>query len=66
MLQVFFIDVSALLYPSAILSFVTPFMDMKFEIHAEVLLEPFWVSTPVGELVVARRVNRSFPISLSY
>ncbi|KAH0776525.1 hypothetical protein KY290_007936 [Solanum tuberosum] len=38
---------------------------MKFEILPEVLVEPFSVSTPVGNLVVARKVYRICPISLS-
>ncbi|KAH0644675.1 hypothetical protein KY284_032559 [Solanum tuberosum] len=49
----------------ATLSFVTPSVAMKFEILSEVLLEPFTVSTPVGYSVVAKRVYRSCPISLS-
>jgi len=37
---------------------------MKFEILHEVLVEPFSVSTPVGNSVVAKRLYRSFPIFL--
>ena len=66
MLKVFSIDVYALLDPDATLSFVTPFVAMKFEILPEVLLEPFSVSTPIVESVVAKKVYRSCPISLSH
>ncbi|KAH0773630.1 hypothetical protein KY290_010767 [Solanum tuberosum] len=65
-LQVFSIDVYALLDPGATLSFVTPLVAMKFEILPEELVEPFSVSTPVGDSVVAKRVYRSCPISLSH
>jgi len=39
---------------------------MKFEILPDVLEEPFSVSTPVGDSIVAKRVYRSCPISLSH
>ncbi|XP_049358413.1 uncharacterized protein LOC125823000 [Solanum verrucosum] len=45
MLHVFSIDAYALLGPGATLSFVTPFVAMKFEVLLEELLEPFLVST---------------------
>ncbi|KAH0727836.1 hypothetical protein KY290_003558 [Solanum tuberosum] len=66
MLQVFSIDVYALLDSGATLSFVTPFVAMKFEILSDVLEEPFSVCTPVSDSVVAKRVYRSCPISLSH
>jgi len=66
MLQVFSFDVYALLDPGATLSFVTPFVVMKFEILPDVLEEPFWVSTLLGDSVVAKRVYWSCPISLSH
>uniref|UniRef100_M1BQ68 Gag-pol polyprotein n=1 Tax=Solanum tuberosum TaxID=4113 RepID=M1BQ68_SOLTU len=55
MLQVFSIDVYALLDPSATLSFVTPFVAMKFDVLPETLTKPFSVSTPVGDSVVAKK-----------
>uniref|UniRef100_M1DV13 Gag-pol polyprotein n=1 Tax=Solanum tuberosum TaxID=4113 RepID=M1DV13_SOLTU len=51
MLQVFSIDLYALLDSGDTLSFVTPFVAMKFEILPEVLIESFPVSTPVGNSV---------------
>lgn len=68
MYKVFSIDVYALLDPRATFSFVTCFMEMKFEILPEVLVEPFSISTPISVLVVEKRVYRScltsFPIEL--
>ena len=54
--QVFSIDVYYLLFPGATLSFVTPLVASKFDILSNILIETFMVSTPVGELVVAKRV----------
>jgi len=45
---------------------MTPFVAMIFEILPEVLIEPFSVSTLVGESVVGKIVYRSCPVSLSY
>ena len=49
MLKVFSLTVYALLDPVSTLSFVTPLVDKNIDI----LPEPFIVSTPVGESVVA-------------
>ncbi|XP_049356909.1 uncharacterized protein LOC125821531 [Solanum verrucosum] len=65
-LQVFLIDVYALLDPGATLSFVTPFVAMRFDVHPKELLEPFLVSSPVCDSVVAKRVYKRCPISLSH
>ena len=48
------------------MSFVTTFVPMQFEILPDVLNKPFMVSTLAGELVVAKRVFRNCPISLSH
>jgi len=64
MLKVFQLDVYALLDPGATLSFVTPYVVMRFELFPNVLLEPFSASTPVGDFVVAKRVYRMCPVSL--
>ncbi|XP_049378074.1 uncharacterized protein LOC125842814 [Solanum stenotomum] len=48
MIKVFTFDVDALLDPGASLSFVTPYIAMRFDIIPEQLLAPFGVSTPVG------------------
>ena len=44
MLKVFSIDLHALHYPSATLSFVTPLVAKKFYILPDILHEPFIVS----------------------
>ena len=63
-LKIFTLDVYALLDPGATLSFVTPLVAKKFDVLADILHEPFLVSTPVGESVVPKRVYRNCPISL--
>ncbi|XP_069143408.1 uncharacterized protein [Solanum lycopersicum] len=55
MLKLFSIDVHALLDFGATLSFVTPLVAKKFDILPDFLHEPFIVSTPVGEFVIAKR-----------
>ena len=49
MLQVFSIDVYALIYPSATLSFVSPLLSRKFDTFPDILYEPFMVTTSVDE-----------------
>uniref|UniRef100_M1DNN4 Gag-pol polyprotein n=1 Tax=Solanum tuberosum TaxID=4113 RepID=M1DNN4_SOLTU len=69
MLRVFQLDVYALLDPGATLSFVTPYVAMRFDMLPDVLLEPFSVSTsstPIGDFVVAKRVYRRCLVSLSH
>uniref|UniRef100_M1DXK3 Gag-pol polyprotein n=1 Tax=Solanum tuberosum TaxID=4113 RepID=M1DXK3_SOLTU len=53
-LRVLYLDVYALLDPRATLSFVTPYIAVKFRVSLETLSEPFSVSTPVGDPVIAR------------
>lgn len=66
MFQVFYIDVYALLYPSVALCIGTPFVATNFQMLPNVLEEPFLLSTPVSDLVVAKIAYRSFPITLSH
>ncbi|KAH0689089.1 hypothetical protein KY289_016447 [Solanum tuberosum] len=66
MLKVFQLDVYALLDPDATLFFVTPYVAMKFYVLPDILLKPFSVSTPVSDSVVAKRVYRKCPVSLSH
>lgn len=49
-----------LLDRGANLSFVTPFLDIKFCMSPEILREPFLVYTLVGESVVSCRVYRAY------
>ena len=62
MLQVFYINVYALIDLSAGLSYVTPLVAKKFNNLSDVLVEPFLVTTPVGHSIVSRRVFKSYPI----
>ncbi|XP_055830809.1 uncharacterized protein LOC129899823 [Solanum dulcamara] len=57
-LKVFAFDVYALLDPGANLSFVTPFLANRFDMSPKMLLDPYLVSTPIGELVHARKVYK--------
>uniref|UniRef100_M1DK61 Gag-pol polyprotein n=1 Tax=Solanum tuberosum TaxID=4113 RepID=M1DK61_SOLTU len=66
MLKVFQLNVYALLDPGATLYFVTPYVAMRFDVLPDVLLDPFFVSTPVGDSVVAKRVYIRYPVSLSH
>ena len=38
------------------LSYITPFVSKKYEIHPELLYELFVVLTPIGESIISRRV----------
>ncbi|XP_070036664.1 uncharacterized protein [Nicotiana tomentosiformis] len=57
-------DVYALIDPSSTLSYVTPYVTMEFGIEPEHLLEPFFVSTPVGESILVVRVYRDCVVTL--
>ncbi|XP_075108870.1 uncharacterized protein LOC142180710 [Nicotiana tabacum] len=48
--------------PGSTLSYVTPYIAKKFGIEPERLCEPFEVSTPVGESVIARCIYRGCPV----
>ena len=62
MLQVFSLDVDALLDTDATLSFVTSLVFIKFDILSDILIEPFSVRILIGDSVVARCVFGSCPI----
>ena len=64
MLRVFHLDVYALIDPGANISFVSPYVSMRFSVKPELLKSPFSVSTPVGESIIARTVYRNCPISI--
>ncbi|WMV08352.1 hypothetical protein MTR67_001737 [Solanum verrucosum] len=65
MLKVFHLDVYALLDPSATLSFVMPYLVLRFDILHDVFLDPFSDSTLVGDSIMAKRIYRKCPASLS-
>ncbi|MCF7184067.1 hypothetical protein L3H42_11260, partial [Corynebacterium sp. MC-13] len=62
MLKVFYFDVYALIDPGVTLSFITLFVAKKLHVSPELLCEPYEVSTPVGESIVAKRVYRNCPM----
>ena len=64
MLQIFSIDIYNLHDPGATLSFVTPLIAKKFDVLPNILIEPFSITTPMDDSVVARRVFRSCPVYL--
>ncbi|XP_070042676.1 uncharacterized protein [Nicotiana tomentosiformis] len=57
-------DVYALIDPGSTLSYVTPYVPMGFGIKSEQLHEPFSISTPVGESIVAARVYRDCVVTV--
>lgn len=65
MLQVFSINVYALLDPCATLSFLTPLVAKSFDVQSDIFIEPFSVTTLVSDSVLARRVFMSSPIQFS-
>ncbi|XP_070038282.1 uncharacterized protein [Nicotiana tomentosiformis] len=54
-LTIFSHDTYALIDPGSTLSYITPFVAGKFGIVPEILSDPFAVSTPFGEQIIARR-----------
>ncbi|XP_070034767.1 uncharacterized protein [Nicotiana tomentosiformis] len=46
------------------LSYITPFVGGKFGIVPEILSDPFAVSTPVGEMIIARWVYRGCTVTV--
>ena len=66
MLKVLQLDVYDLTDLIATFSFVTSYVFMRFYMLPYVLLEPFSFSTPIGDSLVAKRVYRRCPISLSH
>ncbi|KAH0776456.1 hypothetical protein KY290_007867 [Solanum tuberosum] len=66
MIKVFTLNVCALIDLGASLSFVTPYVAMKFDVLPEKLCEPFCVSTHVGESILAERVYHDCTISVNH
>ena len=65
MLQVFCIDVYALIYPGDVLYFVTPLVSRMFYILPDYLNEPFMVPTPVSESVVEKEGVHKFSYNVA-
>ncbi|WMV46775.1 hypothetical protein MTR67_040160 [Solanum verrucosum] len=66
MLKVFHLDVYALFDPGSTLSFMMPYLSMRFDFSLDVLLDPFYVSTLIGESIVSTRVYRNRLVSFSH
>ena len=66
MIKVFTFDVYAFLDPVESLSFVTSYVVNQFKILSKQLCEPFYVSTPVGESILAESVYHDCPISINH
>ncbi|XP_049378110.1 uncharacterized protein LOC125842865 [Solanum stenotomum] len=54
-LRVFHLDIYVLLETWATLSFVTPYIAVNFDVSPKTLSDPFSISIPVGDPVIARR-----------
>ena len=63
-LRVFDLDIYAFLDSGATLSFATPYIAVQFNVSPETLSEPFSVSTPVGDPVIARRLYKNCLVTL--
>lgn len=59
-LQIFSHDVYVLLDPGSTLYYVTPYVAVRFGFEPDVTAEPFFISTLVGDSVVARRVHKNY------
>ncbi|XP_070004831.1 uncharacterized protein [Nicotiana sylvestris] len=57
-------DVYAFIDPGSTLSYVTPFVAMEFRIEPDQFHEPFSVSTPVGESIIAAEVYRGYVVTI--
>ncbi|XP_070032780.1 uncharacterized protein [Nicotiana tomentosiformis] len=57
-------DVYALIYPEFSLSYVTPYVATSFGIESEQLHEPFSVSTPVGQSIMAVKIYRDCVVTV--
>ncbi|WMV09446.1 hypothetical protein MTR67_002831 [Solanum verrucosum] len=66
MMKVFTLDVYVFLDPRASLSLVTPYAANNFDVLPEKLCEPFYISTPVGESILAERVYCDCVISINH
>ena len=63
-LHVFSYPVYALLDPGSTLSYFTPLVASEFELQPESLLEPFLVTTHIGDNIGAERAYRNCPITV--
>ncbi|KAF3684468.1 hypothetical protein FXO38_00255 [Capsicum annuum] len=64
MLRIFSHGVYVLIDPGSTLFYVTPYVAVGFGLEPEVIIEPFSISTSVGDSVVAKRVYRNCVVSI--
>ncbi|XP_070054455.1 uncharacterized protein [Nicotiana tomentosiformis] len=57
-------DVYALIDPGSSLSYITPYVATSFEVEPQQFHEPFSVSTPIGEFIMAVRVYRDCVVTV--
>lgn len=62
MLRVFDFDIYTLLDLRVNLSFVIPYHTIKFVVTLNNFIEPFFVYTPNGDSVLAKKFYRSWPV----
>jgi len=48
------------------LSFVTPYVAIRFDVGPKIISNPFHISTHVGDSIVAKRVYRNCPFFVSH
>lgn len=52
--------------PGSTLSFVSPYLASRFDRTTEYLLEPFSISTLVGDSILAERVYKDYSVLIYY
>lgn len=65
MLRVLHLNVYALLDPRATFCFVTPYIEIQFNVNPETLSKPFILSTTIGDPFIVRCVYGNCPIIVS-
>ncbi|WMV41430.1 hypothetical protein MTR67_034815 [Solanum verrucosum] len=66
MLKVFHLRAYDLFNPGGTFSLVMPYVVRRFDVSPYVLLGPIFISTSIGESIVAKRVYRNGMVSLSH
>ena len=66
MIKVFTLDVYNFLHLGESLYFETPYVSKYFDVLSKKLCEPFYVSAPIGELILAKQVYRNCVISINH
>lgn len=64
-LHVFHLHAYVLFNPKALLSFVTPYIAINFNVSPKIIVEPFSISTSMGKSIIARWVYINCPVTVS-